>query len=115
MILIRNGQLLAALGTTGSQYATSVLRCHSLTKSVFVDATAVVWLKCSFHLFICILLLLCYLRAPTDQETAVTGCKITQSFGNNQRIMHFYYNYLGFFLKKAYLCSRKMKIQHIRY
>ena len=58
MVLVRDGQFLAAMSTTGSQHATAILCGHSLAEAVLVDATAVVRLKCSFHLS---LLLIYYL------------------------------------------------------
>ncbi len=58
VVLVRDGQFLAAMSTTGSQHATAVLCGHSLAEAVLVDATAVVRLKCSFHLY---LLLIYYL------------------------------------------------------
>lgn len=50
VMLVRNGELLATLGAAGGQNATAILRGHSLTEAVLVHATAVVGLKCSFHL-----------------------------------------------------------------
>ena len=49
VVLVRDGQFLAAMSTTCG---------HSLAEAVLVDATAVVRLKCSFHLY---LLLIYYL------------------------------------------------------
>ena len=60
VVLVRDGQFLAAMSTTGSQHATAILCGHSLAEAVLVDATAVVWLKCSFHC--CILFLLLFLH-----------------------------------------------------
>ena len=50
-MLIRNRQLLAALGTTGSQHAAAILRGHPLTETMLVCSPAIVGLECSFHLF----------------------------------------------------------------
>lgn len=50
VMLVRNGELLATLGAAGGQNATAILRGHSLTEAVLVHTTAVVGLKCSFHL-----------------------------------------------------------------
>ena len=50
VMLIRYGQLLAALGTTRCEHAAAVLGGHSLTETVLVDSPAIVWLECSFHL-----------------------------------------------------------------
>ena len=49
VILVRNGELLAALGTAGSQHAAAVLCGHALTETMLVHAATIVWLKCSFH------------------------------------------------------------------
>ena len=49
-MLIRNRQLLAALGTTGSQHAAAILRGHPLTETMLVCSPAIVGLECSFHL-----------------------------------------------------------------
>ena len=52
MVLVRNGELLAALGTARSQHAAAVLRGHALAETMLVHAAAIVGLKCSFHCFI---------------------------------------------------------------
>jgi len=49
VVLIANGELLATLGTTRSQYATTILGGHALAEAMLVHAAAIVWLKCSFH------------------------------------------------------------------
>ena len=49
MSLVRNGQFLAALGTTSGQYAATISRLHALTETMFVVSLAVVGLECSFH------------------------------------------------------------------
>jgi hypothetical protein len=58
VVLIRDGQLLAAMGATGSQYTTAILGGHSLTEAVLVHAATVVRLECSFHLVLSFVLLL---------------------------------------------------------
>ena len=58
MVLIRNGELLAAMGATGSQYTTAILGGHSLTEAMLVHAATVVRLECSFHLVLSFVLLL---------------------------------------------------------
>ncbi len=57
MLLVRNGQLLAALGATRCQYAAAIGSGHSLTETVLVVTATVVGLKCSFHIFMFFLLL----------------------------------------------------------
>lgn len=52
VMLIGNGQLLAALGTAGSQYAATVGGGHSLTETMLVAPSAVVGLECSFHRYV---------------------------------------------------------------
>ena len=59
VILVRHCQLLATLGTARSEYATAVLRGHSLAETVLVHAATIVRLKCSFH-FIALFNLLLY-------------------------------------------------------
>ena len=49
VVLVGNGQLLAALCAAGSQHATTILRCHALAETMLVHAATVVGLKCSFH------------------------------------------------------------------
>ena len=52
LALVGNRQTSAAFGSTGSQNTTAIMRGHSFTESVFVEALANVGLKCTFHLFI---------------------------------------------------------------
>jgi hypothetical protein len=59
VILVRNGQLLAALCTARSQDATAILCGHALAETMLVYAATIVRLKCSFHCFI-ICLFCCY-------------------------------------------------------
>ena len=49
MVLVRDGQLLAAMGAAGSQHATAVLGGHSLAEAMLVHTTTIVRLECSFH------------------------------------------------------------------
>ena len=79
VVLVRDGQFLAAMSTTGSQHATAILCGHSLAEAVLVDATAVVRLKCSFHYFITIFIVVFF----------TLGCKSTHNFRNNQEINEF--------------------------
>ena len=57
VMLVGNGELFATACTARSQYATTILGCHSLTEAVFVNPSTVVGLKCSFH---CFILIYCY-------------------------------------------------------
>ena len=52
VMLVRYGQLLAALCTARSQDATAILGGHALAETMLVHAAAIVRLKCSFHCFI---------------------------------------------------------------
>ena len=61
VVLVRDSELLAAMGTTGSQYATTILGGHTLTEAMLVHTAAIVRLKCSLHLLFVFLLLLFYL------------------------------------------------------
>ena len=78
MTLIANGELLTTLCAARSQNAAAVLGGHTLAETMLVHATAIVWLKCSFHcnesLFISTNL--------RDYPTGISnsGCKITQIF-----------------------------------
>ena len=58
VILVRNSKFFTTFGTTGSQYAATILCCHSLTETMLVYPSPVVGLECSFHCFIVDLLLL---------------------------------------------------------
>ena len=49
VVLVRDGQLLAAMGAARSQHATAVLGGHSLAEAMLVHATTIVRLECSFH------------------------------------------------------------------
>ena len=52
VILVRDGQLLAAMGATRSQHATAVLGGHSLAEAMLVHTATIVRLECSFHFFV---------------------------------------------------------------
>ena len=89
---VRNGQLLAALGTTSGQYAATISRLHALTETMFVVSLAVVGLECSCHcvyaVFVCCLGLRglpereAGLPLPKGEEGALqsSGCKGMQTF-----------------------------------
>jgi hypothetical protein len=49
VVLVRDGQLLAAMGAAGSQHAAAVLGGHSLAEAMLVHTTTIVRLECSFH------------------------------------------------------------------
>ena len=55
---VGNGELLATFCTTAGQDATAISGCHSLTETVLVVAATVVGLKCSFHIFLCLFIML---------------------------------------------------------
>ena len=57
VVLVGNGQLLAAVCAAGSEDSASVLCGHALAESMLVHAATVVRLKCSFHLLIFIVIL----------------------------------------------------------
>ena len=100
MSLVRNGQFLAAFGTTRSQYTTAIGCGHSLTEAVLVVATAVVGLKCSFHIFFALFVV----------HFCISECKIRHFFSILQMLGHFYAKLYGFSLKMSYLCSAKQTI-----
>ena len=70
VILVRYGQLLAALCTARSQDAAAILGGHALAETMLVHAATVVGLKCSFHCLIVLFLLF----------VLTLGCKITHIF-----------------------------------
>ena len=75
--LVANGQLLATLGATGSQYAAAISRLHALTETMLVVSLPVVGLECSFHF--CILVFVLWL--VHDRAFGVlrsSGCKVTK-------------------------------------
>ena len=55
VILVGNGQLLAAMSAARSQHTTTILGGHSLTEAMLVHTTTIVGLECSFH-FVVILI-----------------------------------------------------------
>ena len=88
MVLVRNSKLLATLCATCSEHAATVLCCHSLTETVLVHTSSVVWLKCSFHRFFILFIVIVY---------TLWAAKVLISFDltKGKRIFaHFFY---GFF------------------
>ena len=87
VVLVRDCELLAAMGTTGSQNATAVLRGHTLTEAMLVHTAAVVRLKCSLHLLFVFILFIdfCCLRALLT----LSGCKITHKIRNDKELCDF--------------------------
>ena len=69
VILVRYGQLLAAVCTTGSQNSAAVLGGHALAETMLVHAATIVRLKCSFHLLILFLFIVC-------QNCEEAGCGV---------------------------------------
>ena len=55
VVLVGNGQLLAAMSAARSQHTTTILGGHSLTEAMLVHTTTIVGLECSFH-FVVILI-----------------------------------------------------------
>ena len=88
VMLIRNRSLLAALSTTGSQYAATILGGHSLTEAVLVDATAIVRLKCSFH---------CFLFLFICSNSTIWGAKVLISFELRKKYAKFSATFCVFF------------------
>ncbi len=97
VVLVGHRQLLAALGTTRSEYTTTILRCHSLAETVLVHAATVVRLKCSFHLFMLILIYYCF--NFKGHRYPRLGCKITHNFRNNKELNDFSPTNRCFFVK----------------
>lgn len=69
VILVRYGQLLAAVCTTGSQNSAAVLGGHALAETMLVHAATIVWLKCSFHFIRYLSVLLCICYSPQREKT----------------------------------------------
>jgi len=49
VMLVADGELLAALSAARCQHAATILGGHALAEAMLVHAAAIVWLKCSFH------------------------------------------------------------------
>lgn len=90
VVLVRDSELLAAMGTTGSQNATAVLGGHTLTEAMLVHTAAIVRLKCSLHLcFVFILLLFCLCFRCERVLLTLSGCKITHKIRNDKELCDF--------------------------
>ena len=72
---VRNGQLLAALGTTSGQYAATISRLHALTETMFVVSLAVVGLECSFHCVYAVFCLLSWTLRTARTEARATAAE----------------------------------------
>jgi hypothetical protein len=92
VILVRNRQLLTTLSAARSQNAATILGSHSLTEAVLVDATAIVRLKCSFHCFLLIYLLLFSL---------IWAAKVLISFELRKKYAKFSASFYVFFQKSS--------------
>ena len=91
VVLARNGQLLATLGSAGCQYATAIGSGHSLTETVLVYAATVVGLKCSFHnsMLFCLFVIVLSRRPAFGTGSSVSGCKIRHFFSISQTLVRF--------------------------
>lgn len=90
--LIRYGQLLAALCTTGSQHLATVGGSHSLTETVLVDSLPARRLERSFHCHSCIVFIV---------SAHFAECKGISNIVNNQKIPLF-------FMHRTVSCGRPM-------
>ena len=97
-MLVRYGQLLAALGTTRCQHAASVLRGHALAEAMLVHATAIVRLKCSFHLAIFFVYLLMF-NAKKWGKSTFRAAKLHKSFELRKKYLKFSSTFYVFFGK----------------
>ena len=88
VVLVGDGQLLAAFGAAGCQYAATVSGGHSFTETVLVSSLSVRGLECSFHRCIFFMLLFFQFRAAK----VGSFCEITKW------ITHFLSNLLRFLL-----------------
>jgi hypothetical protein len=77
--LVRYGQLLAALCTARSQDATAILGGHALAETMLVYAATIVRLKCSFHCFIYLLILLLF-TFNHGRKSTFRAAKLHKSF-----------------------------------
>ena len=78
VMLVRDGQLLAAFGATAGQHAATVLRGHALAETMLVHTAAVVGLKCSFH--VRILFVSCCLLCQNEPKPTFRAAKLHNSF-----------------------------------
>ena len=88
VVLVGDGQLFAAFGAAGCQYAATVSGGHSFTETVLVSSLSVRGLECSFHRCIFFMLLFFQFRAAK----VGSFCEITKW------ITHFLSNLLRFLL-----------------
>lgn len=88
MVLRANSKLLATMCATRSKYATTVLSCHASTETMLVHATAVVWLKCSFHC--CCILFVIFDSYLTEKHfCAIQGAKVLIFFELTKKFGYF--------------------------
>ena len=101
VILVRYGQLLAAVCTTGSQNSAAVLGGHALAETMLVHAATIVRLKCLFiFLSYFYLLYVKIVKKPgVESSSHVSRCKITHIFWNNKELSDFSPSLFRFFIK----------------
>lgn len=92
VILVRDGQLLAAMSAARSQHAAAVLCGHSLAEAMLVHTTTVVRLECSFHLLF--ILIVYDALTMRNVQSIPFGLQNYSIFLKRQRNQRFF----GFFL-----------------
>lgn len=74
--LVRNGELLTSLGTTGRQNLASVGRSHTLTETMLIDSLPARGLVCSLHCHSCIVFIVLDYFTDCKSTTKKLSAKI---------------------------------------
>lgn len=90
--LVRNGELLTSLGTTGRQYLASVGRSHTLTETMLIDSLPARGLVCSLHCHSCIVFIVLDYFTDCKSTTKKLSAKIfpeniSSGSGEKRRIL----------------------------
>ena len=90
--LVRNGELLTSLGTTGRQHLASVGRSHTLTETMLIDSLPARGLVCSLHCHSCIVFIVLDYFTDCKSTTKKLSAKIfpeniSSGSGEKRRIL----------------------------
>lgn len=90
--LVRNGELLTSLGTTGRQNLASVGRSHTLTETMLIDSLPARGLVCSLHCHSCIVFIVLDYFTDCKSTTKKLSAKIfpeniSSGSGEKRRIL----------------------------